>query len=141
MSKPDLDLIRVLRTVEYIGPRRDVAKQIAASIHGDRRGVGACVIRAATVGTGVGDELLPDERKLVDQALLENALAESLHLMSELSTHLSEQAYRIAHDEPFSRVELSHYLKRILEVQDNGSRVLLDRQDWWDSHRKAGAED
>ena len=54
-TEQNSDIIRVLRTIEYIGPRADVAKQISNSIHGDRRGLGQCLIRVGTVGSGAGD--------------------------------------------------------------------------------------
>ena len=47
------DIIRVLRVVEYIGPRQHVEAQVARSIHGERRipkPEGDVVIRAATLG-------------------------------------------------------------------------------------------
>lgn len=50
------DIVRVLRVVEYIGPRELVDQQIAASLHGERRvrtsqgHEGGVLIRAATVG-------------------------------------------------------------------------------------------
>lgn len=49
-----MDIIRVLRIVEFVGPRDAVEKQVAKSIHGektygDRRG--EVTIRAATIGT------------------------------------------------------------------------------------------
>lgn len=43
------DIIRVLRVVEYEGPRGIVEATICKSIHGERR-VGDMVIRAATLG-------------------------------------------------------------------------------------------
>ena len=44
-----VDLVRVLRVIEYIGPRPYVERQIESSLHGTFRG-GRVVIRAATVG-------------------------------------------------------------------------------------------
>lgn len=49
------DLVRVLRIVEYVGPREWVESTVAKSIHGERdcspyTGT-RCVIRAATIGT------------------------------------------------------------------------------------------
>ena len=48
-----MDKIRVLRIVEYVGPREMVERQVAASIHGLRRfyRVGEEMqVRAATIG-------------------------------------------------------------------------------------------
>lgn len=48
------DIIRVLRIVEYIGPRDQIEKQIENSIHGTKRfGIGdrECSITATTLGT------------------------------------------------------------------------------------------
>lgn len=48
------DIVRVLRIVEYTGPRSWVEKAVANSIHGERsfRHAGIeCIIRAGTIGT------------------------------------------------------------------------------------------
>ena len=45
------DIVRVLRVIEYVGPRADVEAQIKGSLHGERNGRGGCIIKAATVGT------------------------------------------------------------------------------------------
>lgn len=51
-----VDIVRVLRIVEYIGPRDAVEKQITNSIHGEREGEMSkitgvrCTIRATTLG-------------------------------------------------------------------------------------------
>jgi len=44
------DIVRVLRVIEYSGPRRDVEEQIEKSLHGQRKGVRDCVIKVATIG-------------------------------------------------------------------------------------------
>lgn len=46
------DIIRVLRVLEYVGPRKLIEEQVANSIHGERRcGSGdKVVIRAVTIG-------------------------------------------------------------------------------------------
>lgn len=47
------EIVRVLRVVEYVGPRKHVEEQVAKSIHGERRiskPEGDVVIRAGTVG-------------------------------------------------------------------------------------------
>lgn len=48
-----VDTIRVLRVIEYIGPRKAVEEQVRKSIHGERRidygSKGEVLIRAATV--------------------------------------------------------------------------------------------
>lgn len=47
------DIVRVLRIIEYIGPREMIEKQIANSIHGTRRfdtRLGPVAINAATIG-------------------------------------------------------------------------------------------
>ena len=48
-----MDKIRVLRVIEYVGPRDAVERVISTSIHGERRipsGIGELIIRAATIG-------------------------------------------------------------------------------------------
>lgn len=49
-----MDIVRVLRIVEIIGPRDLVEQQVTNSLHGERLGatsnMGQVVIRAATVG-------------------------------------------------------------------------------------------
>jgi hypothetical protein len=44
------DIVRVLRIIEYVGPRDQVEKQVARSLHGERQ-IGNMVIRVATIGT------------------------------------------------------------------------------------------
>ena len=44
------DIVRVLRVIEYVGERADVEKQVAQSVHGEKRGWGNCIIKAATIG-------------------------------------------------------------------------------------------
>ena len=49
-----MDTIRVLRVIEYVGPREAVEELISKSIHGERcymRNGKDIVIRAATLGT------------------------------------------------------------------------------------------
>jgi hypothetical protein len=45
-----MDIVRVLRVIEYVGPRADVERTIANSIHGERNIGGGFFIRAATIG-------------------------------------------------------------------------------------------
>lgn len=45
-----MDIVRVLRVVEYVGPRDQIEKQIRHSIHGERSYNGI-TIRVATLGT------------------------------------------------------------------------------------------
>ena len=45
------DTIRVLRVIEYTGPRDKVEDQVARSLHGEKRLNNGVVIRAATVGS------------------------------------------------------------------------------------------
>lgn len=49
-----MDTVRVLRIIEYVGPRDAIEKQVAGSLHGERLGTrtehGQVVIRAATIG-------------------------------------------------------------------------------------------
>lgn len=48
-----MDIIRVLRVLEYVGPRDEVEELIRRSIHGDKvlGGDNSITIRAATIGT------------------------------------------------------------------------------------------
>lgn len=45
------DVVRVLRVIEYSGPRSRVEDTVAKSIHGERDIGNGLIIRAATVGT------------------------------------------------------------------------------------------
>ena len=45
------DTVRVLRIIDYVGPRSLIEKQIKNSLHGERNGVNKSVtIRATTLG-------------------------------------------------------------------------------------------
>ena len=44
------DTIRVLRVIEYVGPRSRVESAVAQSIHGEKDAGSGLIIRAATVG-------------------------------------------------------------------------------------------
>lgn len=44
------DIVRVLRVVEYVGPRSRVEDVVSRSIHGEKDAGEGLVIRAATVG-------------------------------------------------------------------------------------------
>ncbi len=44
------DTIRVLRVIEYTGPRRAVEDQVHRSLHGEKKLPNGVVIRAVTVG-------------------------------------------------------------------------------------------
>lgn len=45
-----MDTIRVLRIIEYSGPRAQVEIQVRNSVHGEREGIRGVTIRAATIG-------------------------------------------------------------------------------------------
>lgn len=45
-----MDKVRVLRIIEYTGSREFVEAQLLNSVHGERKGIGDVVIRAATIG-------------------------------------------------------------------------------------------
>lgn len=45
------DIVRVLRVIEYTGPRSWVEKTVSASVHGTRDCGAGCYIRATTIGT------------------------------------------------------------------------------------------
>ena len=47
----DMDNIRILRIIEYTGPREKVEDQVARSLHGEKRLPNGVTIKAATVGT------------------------------------------------------------------------------------------
>lgn len=65
------DTVRVLRVLEYVGPRDAVEEQIKMSLHGERQGIlgkiskKPCIIRAATIG------LVPD---IIEMGKVENLL-------------------------------------------------------------------
>lgn len=44
------EIVRVLRVIEYIGPRDRVEKTVANSIHGSKDAGGGLTINAATIG-------------------------------------------------------------------------------------------
>ncbi len=46
-----MDIVRVFRMIEYVGPRDQVEEQISHSVHGSRRGIKDVVITATTLGT------------------------------------------------------------------------------------------
>lgn len=48
--KPKEDIVRVLRVIEYVGPRERVEQVVAKSIHGEKDAGRGLVIRASTVG-------------------------------------------------------------------------------------------
>lgn len=62
------DIVRVLRVIEYVGPRQWVEETIARSVHGTKK-IGPGEIRAATLGTY--PEVLHAE---VSEAPMENLL-------------------------------------------------------------------
>lgn len=45
------DIIRVLRVIEYTGPRDKVEDQVARSLHGEKSWGNGVTIKAATLGT------------------------------------------------------------------------------------------
>jgi len=51
MNNP-VEIVRVLRIVEYIGPRKDVENAVERSVHGTKRigASGTLLIRATTLG-------------------------------------------------------------------------------------------
>lgn len=49
-STPTEDIVRILRVIEYVGPRSAIENQVMGSIHGERT-FGVVTIKAATVGT------------------------------------------------------------------------------------------
>lgn len=49
--KPNEELVRVLRIIEYVGPREWVEEIVARSIHGTKQLANNKCIRAATIGT------------------------------------------------------------------------------------------
>ena len=59
-----MDTVRVLRVIEYVGPREDVERIVAQSIHGEKKidnYRGGLTIRAATVG--IYPEILSMEKE------------------------------------------------------------------------------
>jgi hypothetical protein len=44
------DIVRVLRVIEYSGPRPCVEAQVDKSLHGEKRLPNGVIIRAATIG-------------------------------------------------------------------------------------------
>lgn len=46
-----MDIVRILRIIEYVGPRDQVEKQIRNSLHGSREGLPGVTITATTLGT------------------------------------------------------------------------------------------
>lgn len=60
------DNIRVLRVIEYTGPRDKVEDQVARSLHGEKRLPNGVTIKAATVGVypEILDNVITDEEWL-----------------------------------------------------------------------------
>lgn len=46
-----MDTVRVIRIIEYIGPRDKIEKQIERSVHGTKEWGNGVIIRAVTLGT------------------------------------------------------------------------------------------
>ena len=63
------DIVRVLRIIEYVGPRSQVERTIAHSIHGTKSLGEDYSIRAATIGTY--PDILDEETTTVAIALHE----------------------------------------------------------------------
>lgn len=63
------DIIRVLRVIEYVGPRDNVEDQVARSLHGEKRLPNGVMIKAATLGAypEVLDRIITDEEWLRKQ--------------------------------------------------------------------------
>lgn len=59
------DIVRVLRIIEYVGPRKRVEESVARSIQGSRDCGCGLVINAATIGAypEIMDQPLPVEEK------------------------------------------------------------------------------
>lgn len=45
------DIVRVIRIIEFVGPRNMIEKQVARSVHGVREFGNGCKITAVTLGT------------------------------------------------------------------------------------------
>jgi hypothetical protein len=45
------DIVRVIRIIEYVGPRNKIEKQVANSLHGEKDFGNGCKITAVTLGT------------------------------------------------------------------------------------------
>lgn len=45
-----VDTVRILRVIEYIGPRDKVEDQVVRSLHGEKRLPSGVTIKAATIG-------------------------------------------------------------------------------------------
>lgn len=58
-----MDKVRVLRIIEYTGPRDKVEDQVARSLHGEKRFTSGVVIKAVTVGgyPEILDALITDD--------------------------------------------------------------------------------
>lgn len=56
------DIVRVLRVIEYVGPRAQVEQQVKQSIHGEKI-IGKMSIRVATLGA-YPDILIPEGENL-----------------------------------------------------------------------------
>ena len=56
------DIIRVLRVIEYVGPRIQVEEQVKRSIHG-QKDIGRMSIRVATLGA-YPDVLVPENQEV-----------------------------------------------------------------------------
>lgn len=89
--------IRVLRVLEYVGPRDKIEATIARSIHGEKH-AGGMVIKATTVGInpeGVSTTITPEDLHYVNGQLnwlLTGPIMTALRLASTMM-HMDHQVY------------------------------------------------
>lgn len=83
--------VRVLRLIEYTGPRADVEQQVLSSLHGQRAGVGRCLITATTLS------IVPEH------------IGYAPALTEEESKELHSLAFIVVADLPMSDEQYSRY--------------------------------
>ena len=84
------DIVRVLRLVEYEGPRSLVEKQLAGSVHGTRFGYGnpmrsGSYVRITVTTLGVFPEVIEEARRVPDPQELAGMQAQLARTQQELA--------------------------------------------------------
>lgn len=79
------DRIRVLRLIEYEGPRDLVEEQVNKSVHGTRLGLHG-KIRITVITLGTYPEIIEEARAVSAPAVVENLQAEIMRLQKELQS-------------------------------------------------------
>jgi len=114
-----MDIIRVLRVIEYVGPRDLVETQVNRSIHGIRTFGNSCLIKVSTIGTY--PEVLSQDalnKELVDANYNANARIQELtEQVKSLTTHVQTHADANLRLE-MEKMTLQDEIKKLKESQE-----------------------